>query len=263
MKNILILFALFFLTKQINAQQEINTTFLSDMNIMFGQLDKNKIPHGILNDYGMEFIPIHEFSGTLTTRNYASLDRVYEIYKTLLSGRIKNVTTGFVTPENYQNNLEISRKVDTIAITGLYFKYSKFKDNALSNNLLTYSNNKFYDKYTNGVWQNPYETKTTFAMASASQRYTGFSFHINLPSSIFYTNYSNEIQSIAIDFDNGNGYINIPFNQNISITYTTEGVKTWKYKLTLTNSTVLYSHSKIEIKKGFKTIPWSQRHNQN
>ena len=233
------------------------------MNVLFGQLDKTKIPEGILNEYGLEFTSMHEFEGVLNTRNYTNVDRIAEIYKTLLSGRIRNVTTGFVTPTAFETNLENSRKLDTLAITGLYFKYNKFKDNALTANLLTYTNNKFYDKYVNGVWQNPYDTKITFAMAPAIQKYDGLNFYINIPSSIFYSNHSTEIQTIAIDFDNGNGYITTPLDQDIAVSYTTAGTKIWKYKLTLTNNMVLYSHSKIQVEKGIKTIPWSQRHNQN
>tara|TARA_R110001606_G_scaffold162422_1_gene306480 strand:+ start:182 stop:484 length:303 start_codon:yes stop_codon:yes gene_type:complete len=100
-------------------------------------------------------------------------------------------------------------------------------------------------------------------MAPAIQKYDGLNFYINIPSSIFYSNHSTEIQTIAIDFDNGNGYITTPLDQDIAVSYTTAGTKIWKYKLTLTNNMVLYSHSKIQVEKGIKTIPWSQRHNQN
>ncbi|MCD9580957.1 hypothetical protein [Tenacibaculum maritimum] len=255
------------------AQQEINTSFTNQMNTLFGRLDKTKIPDGILLDYGMEFANLAEFNGVRTTKNYVTLGKLEEIYKTLLTSKINPNTNTLVNPTVFKNNLKAHRTKGVIALTGLYYKYAKFKDIALSKNLIRYDNGKFYDnqilspqkslnKVIGSTLQTPYETKQTFAITPAIQKYSGLNLQVKIPSAIFYSNYTSQIQSIQIDFNNGNGYITIPFNQNITVNYTTEGVKTWRYKLNLTNGTNLYSHSKINIEKGFKTIPWSQRHNK-
>ena len=93
-------------------------------------------------------------------------------------------------------------------------------------------------------------------MAPAITKYEGLSFKVKIPSAIFYSNYQSLVQSIQIDFGNGAGYVTVPFNQNVTINYTTEGVKVWKYKLNLTNGTSLLSQSKIEVTQGITTIPW-------
>jgi len=54
MKKELLLFSLLFCVLNINAQTEINTSFATQMNDIFFDLDKTKVPHGILLDYGME-----------------------------------------------------------------------------------------------------------------------------------------------------------------------------------------------------------------
>ena len=36
-------------------QNEVNTTFSTTMNATFGNLDKTKVPHGILLGYNLEF----------------------------------------------------------------------------------------------------------------------------------------------------------------------------------------------------------------
>ncbi|CAM1363444.1 conserved exported protein of unknown function [Tenacibaculum soleae] len=260
------------------AQQEINTSFTNQMNTLFGQLDKTKIPNGILLDYGMEFTNIAEFNGVLTTKNYVTLGRLEEIYKTLLTSKINPNTNTIVAPTVFKNNLKTQRTKGVIALTGLYYKYSKFKDIALSKNLITYGNGKFYDNLilspqkglnkvidlnnNGGTLQTPYETKQTFAITPAIQKYSGLNLQIKIPSAIFYSNYTNQVQSIQIDFNNGNGYVTIPFNQNIAVNYTTEGVKTWKYKLNLTNGTNLYSHSKIKIEKGYETYAYGSKNQQ-
>ncbi|QTE21378.1 hypothetical protein [Polaribacter cellanae] len=258
MKQITLMFCFLIITKLTFAQQEINNSFTTKMDALFGQLDKNKVPDGILLDYGMEFTNLAEFNGTLTTRNYVTLGRLDEIYKTLLTSKINTNANGLVTPTAFKNNLKTSRKKGIIAVTGFYFKYAKFKDNALSSNLINYTNGKFYDIAN----KNPYETKQTFAMSPAIQKYSGLNLKVKIPSAIFYSNNNNQIQSIQIDFNNGNGYVTIPFNQNVTVNYTTEGLKTWKYKLNLTNGTSVYSHSKIKIEKGYETYTYGSNNLQ-
>jgi hypothetical protein len=258
MKRITFLLCFVLLSKLTFAQQQINTTFANQMNTLFGQLDKNKIPDGILLDYGMEFTNLDEFNGVLSTNNYVTIKSLEEIYKTLLTSKISNNANGLVNPTVFKSNLKNNRAKGIIALSGLYFKYGKFKSNALTGNLINYSNGKFYD-IPNKV---PYETKQTFAITPAILKYSGLNFQVKIPSNIFYSNNTSQIQSIQIDFNNGNGYVTLPFNQNITVNYTSEGLKTWKYKLNLTNGTSLYSHSKINIEEGYETYTYGSNNQQ-
>ena len=55
MKKFSILLFCFLITLVSFAQNEVNITFGATMNAAFGNLDKTKVPHGLLLDYGMEF----------------------------------------------------------------------------------------------------------------------------------------------------------------------------------------------------------------
>lgn len=228
---------------------EVNTTFGQQMATMFGTLEKNRVPHGLLLDLAMEFTNVPAFNGILTDSTYTRPKVLKEIYNTLLMSRIRDVTTGFITPDEFENNWFAQRAEEHIALSGLYFKYSRFALNAASANKLTYSNGKIYDKYIGSVWQNPYQEMKTFAMATPVDVYSGLSLKVKIPQSIFYSNYASEIQNIAIDFGDGLGFRFVPYNQLVNVNYTTEGVKTWKYRLTLTSGQTMLSHSKIKIKK--------------
>jgi len=138
------------------------------------------------------------------------------------------------------------RQANKIVLSGLYYKYNEFKPDA-PNNTITITNGKLYDKYVNGVWQNPYNEKQVFAIASPIVKYNSLTMQVQLPSSLWYTNQSSSVQSIAIDFNDGLGYQPTTFGQIKTVTYSTAGIKEWKYKLTLTNGQILYSHSKIFI----------------
>ncbi|PVX46476.1 hypothetical protein C8C85_2337 [Flavobacterium sp. 103] len=249
MKKILVLLFAFLFSVFTNAQQDINTTFATQMNTVFGSLDKTKVPHGILLDYGMEFTNVPAYNGTLTDSTYADKSSLKQIYNTLLSSRVRELSTAWITPAEYDTRWNSNRTAGVIALSGLYFKYSQFASNALTANKITLSSNKFYDKVISGVWQNPYEELQTFAMAAPIKQYDELSMQVKIPSNIFISNYQNLIASIQIDFDNGQGYVTVPYNQNIAVSYTSYGLKIWKYKLNLTNGTSLYNQSRMKIGK--------------
>ena len=238
------------------AQQEISTAYATQATNMFAPLDKNRIPHKVLLDYGFEYTNLKAFNGTLTDSTMVDAPTLKHIYNTIFSSRVTSATTGFINPNNFESNWKTNRIAGTITVSGLYYKYNAFINDAINLGKVNFVNNQFQDKFVSGVWQNPYQEFQAFAMAPAITKYEGLSFKVKIPSAIFYSNYQSLVQSIQIDFGNGAGYVTVPFNQNVTINYTTEGVKVWKYKLNLTNGTSLLSQSKIEVTQGITTIPW-------
>jgi hypothetical protein len=252
MKNLFLKFSLLLFSVVAMAQQEINTTFATQMATMFSTLEKNRTPHGLLLDIAMEFTNVPAFNGTVTDSTFVTPKTLKQIYNTLLMSRVRDVSAGFVTPEMFENNWSNQRAEEHIALTGLYFKYSRFATTAATAGKITYSNGKIYDRYIRGVWQNPYQEMQTFAMTTPIDVYTGLNLKVKIPQAIFYSNYAAEIQRIDIDFADGLGYRQVAYNQLVNVNYTTEGLQTWKYRLTLTNRQTLFSHSKIKIKKGLR-----------
>ncbi|CAL2105130.1 conserved exported hypothetical protein [Tenacibaculum sp. 190524A02b] len=250
MKRILFWLCLVLGTTITIAQQTTNTNFAQQMNTLFGSLQKNKIPHGILLDMAMEFTDVPAVNGQLTNNNYISPRRLKEIQKTLFMGKITSQSNNLIPPDDLEEQWYKERAENHIALAGLYFKYARFVHNATTAGKLTYSNGKFYDRYIGNRWLNPYETLSTFAMTAPIQVYTGLQIKVKLPQNIFYSNNAQQVQKIEADFADGKGYRRIHYNQLVTVNYAVEGNKIWKYKLTLTNGQVLYSHSKIKIKKG-------------
>lgn len=249
MKKVLPLLLSLFFSCFVSAQQDVNTSISAQMNTVFGSLDMNKVPYSILLDYGMEFTNVPAYNGVLTDSTYSDKTILKQIYNTLLSSRVKAITPAWPTPTEYETTWSNNKTPGVITLSGLYFKYSQFADNAISANKITLSGNKFYDKVLNGVWQNPYQEMQTFAMAPAIRQYDNLTMEVKIPSNIFMTNNLNLVSSIQVDFDNGQGYVTVPFNQYISVTYTGNGTKNWRYKLNLTNGTSLYNQSRIKIGK--------------
>jgi len=72
MKFLKLSIAFFIVCQTMLAQQEINTSFKDEMNDIFQNLDKDKIPQGILLDFGMEFTNVSAFNGSLTDSTYVN-----------------------------------------------------------------------------------------------------------------------------------------------------------------------------------------------
>ena len=240
------------------AQQEINTSFKHEMNNIFQNLDKDKVPHGILLDFGMEFTNVNAFNGSLTDSTFVNKIRLKEIYKTLLTSRVKNVRDGFVLPDDFDRNWHNARNKNEIVLSGLYFKYARLSDDAYPDEIII-EDEKLYDKYVEGVWQDPYEENKTFAITTPLLHYKNLTVNVKLPENLFYSNVASEVERIEIDMDDGQGYRKILFNQRISTTYEEEGNKIWKYKIKLSDGSILQSHSKIKISEGVNSSPLFDR----
>lgn len=138
------------------AQDEIDTTFNNRMNYVFGVLEKNRVPNGMLRDYAMEFTNLNAFNGGgLVDSNYADYTTLSDMYNTLISSRIHTSASGLVSPAVWDSLWFTQRQNGIITLSGVFFNYSRFSDDAVSAGKLTISNDRFVDKYVSGVWQNP------------------------------------------------------------------------------------------------------------
>lgn len=233
------------LTFNLNAQT-VSHDFKNTINDVFAGVDLTKVPHHLLTDYAMEFVDIRSYNGVATDTNYVHKGIYTSCYNTLLMARTQTNVTDLVHPDQFENNWKAARAPYTIALSGLYYKYARLREDAYPN-AISISNNKLYDKYLNGVWQNPYETDDVFMMTAPIMRYNYKNMEVILPDNLWYTNQNSQVQSIAVDFNDGNGYQTIFMGQNIYVSYSNEGSYNWDYKLTLINGQVLYSHSKLIV----------------
>lgn len=58
------------------SQTEVNTSFAARMNYIFANLDKSKVPYGVLRDYGMEFTNLENYNGTAVLADTNTADAI-------------------------------------------------------------------------------------------------------------------------------------------------------------------------------------------
>ena len=123
MKKISLVLILFFISLISTAQQEISTAYATAATNMFAPLDKNRIPHKVLLDYGFEYTNLKAFNGILADSTTVDVTTLKHIYNTIFSSRVTSTTTGFINPFMFvhfhsicykYHNLEISSHVALI-----------------------------------------------------------------------------------------------------------------------------------------------------
>ncbi len=210
--------------------QTVSHDFKNTINGVFAGVDLNRVPHHLLTDYAMEFVDIRSYNGVVNDTNYVHKGIYTSGYNTLLMARTQTNVADLVHPDQFHNNWKAARAPYTIALSGLYFKYSRIREDAHPN-AITVSNNKLYDKYNSGVWQNPYETDAVFMMTAPILKYNYKNMRVSLPANLWYTNQDTQVQSLAINFNDGNGYRTLSFGQNITLSYANEGTLKQKNKI--------------------------------
>jgi hypothetical protein len=93
-KLIWIFTLIFFSISHIITAQTVSTTYATQINSTFENLDKSRIPHKLLVDYAMEFAELSGYNGVLTNENIVNRGQFTSIYNTLLMSRVNTNMTG-------------------------------------------------------------------------------------------------------------------------------------------------------------------------
>ncbi|MDO5616298.1 MAG: T9SS type A sorting domain-containing protein [Cruoricaptor ignavus] len=244
---------------QPNAVLEENT-----IQTIFSEIDKTKIPTGILKDAAVEFVDLEKFNGSPTDSSYTSARVVKELYNTLIMGRLSETAYFQTTPIDFSSIWYNAQIPNVLPIGGVFYKYARYSDDNLntfsdssfqstnavkesSSLRLRATDNKVLDKYVNGEWQNPYVTDWALAMAPSHNTFNKLKFQIVLPKEIFLSNNESIIKNVELRLSDNQNYISLPKDKLLDVVYPSEGEYRWTFRVTLNTGEVLYSHSKLKI----------------
>jgi hypothetical protein len=227
---------------------EVDNNFRTAVTQTFGNLEANRVTTGLLLDYAFEFANPRIYDGALLEDSTLMEPGLYnDLYKTLYTSRFNTNSAGMRHPSLQDSLCYTAREREVITLSGLLFKYNAIDPQARANGTIQTINEQLWDQYINGVWQNPYQELTTVAISPSTTRYNRTSCSVKLPSSLFLTNMGSQISNVQLNADDGRGYLPIPFDTPVGLTYATTGLKHWLFKVTLTTGQQLFSHSKVYI----------------
>ena len=247
MKSFYITFIIFFLVLPVSAQT-IDEEYISvrnELNAMFENLDKTKVPTGRLLDYAIDLVDFSDYNGTeLTDSNIVNLSIYKDILKSIQSSTLSGNSL-FGNINDLMN--QFTQSSDYVRLSFVGFRYNFIKANAIEDNLINYNETtgQVSDKYINGVWCNPYSEETIVAFVPNTDNINSSS--VTYEFSTLYSIYNLSVYEFFFDAADGNGYRSIVPGETIRINYTDYGRKTLKLKMRLTNGKILEAHTIIDV----------------
>ena len=207
-------------------------------------LNLSEVNTGFLVDKALPMVPIEKFNGQqLSNDNRGSTFKFCKLYAMLSSMGISS-NFNLPHPSSYTSLVENPQN-SQILMGVLMYEYNQFREDALTQNLLTTNGVQFFD--VPGRPQSPYLEKEVFLASPMKQRVAGLIQEFKLPSALVYTNSTKTIASIEMDFDDGMGFRNVIIDQGVSISYSQEGLKTIKTRITYTDSSSVIAQGLIQV----------------
>jgi len=202
---------------------------------MFAGLDKTRVPTGYLLDAAFNIVDFSKYSGReITDSNYVNPSILSDIISDLNSAA---VNTSQLNNADIISDIICDVEASAIPIDIVAMRYAYIVENALSDNLINYSNGRASDSFVEGLWQNPYGESTIVGFSSC-KTVSSYSREASFFISDFCSNFKNTTL-LEIDFGDGLGYRTVSFNQNISVLYSSFGIKELKLRLSNSGNTYL------------------------
>ena len=228
-----------------------NSNVNNYLSTMFEDMELNRVPTGYLLDRAFEVADLSLFNGqTLSDANLADIG----IFRNSLLTINSSVVNSNGQSHNVDSLLNVMADSTAVVLGAAIFKYNYIVANALTDNLITYQNNKVHDVYSSGVWQNPYGSAYAFVFSPSVDYIEGETVRYKFsPSSIIG---NSAFQSVEFDPGNGDGYSTISGNYDQTVNYSEAGTKELKMRITLNDNSVLLGHASIEV-SGYQMAQYS------
>lgn len=244
------LFLLLCLIGPESLQAQVTDSMRYKLDQVFAPLDKSQVPTGLLDGYALPLAPLAPFNGALadSTRLTPTLFRC--LYGTAYTACIYGANP-LTTLQNLNIRTaaaEAAAGPATIPVMVQRIDYATVRPDAFSQNLLRIQNRQVYD--VAGRSASPYLTRTLFAAAPVREfAATGDvslvfqqSLYLKFEGAASSSGFS--LQTMALNFGDGRGYLNAAWGQPLGATYSTAGTK---------RILVRFTYQKPPIIRGGKT----------
>ncbi len=220
--------------------------YRTKMNSVFQNVDKTQASTKYIKEYGYPFLAMDNFNGTLLDSNLLDMNAWRMLYGAFATSYVGTTTPTIPALSNINTTVANYVTSGVIPVSLVYANYNDLRPDAISANLLTYTNGQIFD--VAGRSQNPYRTQTLFASAPSisysSTPVTQFMFncdliYTNLPGT--FCSASPLTYSIAVDFADGLGYRAVTLGTAMNVSWALTGDYRIKVKATSSTGTVVQS----------------------
>ncbi|MBI3133877.1 MAG: hypothetical protein HYZ14_04300, partial [Bacteroidetes bacterium] len=210
----------------------------------FDDLDFTEATTGFLFDRGFCYFDESLYPGdTLDTTNFGNKELLITMYASMFNWQLND--QGLASLASYKNSFQNNNEAETLAVSIIHAQYNRFKPNIIDDNLISVSNNQYHDVVSRP--ESPYTAHHAVAASTYHTQIANMNPVFYFPSSLFINKSGLSLQSLQVDFDDGNGYQTVSVGSYKSITYTIGGEKEIRYKLNYSGSLTYTAHSKLEV----------------
>jgi len=212
----------------------------------FTELYSGRLQTTFLYDKAFPFIDISKYDGVYdTTVSYNSWNQLYlDLFNSNIpesSFMLQSLETFHSEKTQIYNTQD--GQITPITILNLYF--DQVTEDALTAQTMLLVEGKFYDA---SLETSPYETHRVFAAIPFAERLNSRNPVFNFDIEHYINNTGEIIQNILVDFGDGNGYVEVNFNESYTIHYNEEGhTRDIFIKLITDTNEELVSHSVIQL----------------
>ena len=234
--------------------QDYYQTIRNELEPIFANLDKSRVPTGYLGDYAVEEIDLSRFDGlSITDSNYVAMSDYDRILRTFESTKVNNLAS--FNADDIIDGIIASNDTLSVPISYIACKYNYIRHDAINIGAIECINGNLYDVFdAAGNWQNPYLEKKLFAfvpyVGRAKSSTVSFVFNGNI-----FTNLN--ITGIEFDCGDGAGYRTVFGTGQITANYSDSGHKELKLRISLSSGEQLLAHSDfiVEIPSNINYTP--------
>ena len=108
---------------------DIDNNYRNYVNNIFGALEANRVPTGILADYGFDFTEPRFYNCSTLADSKLMEQGIYsELYKTIFTSKFNSSAGILRNPSIHDSLCYIARQKSVVTLSGLLFKFNKRDD---------------------------------------------------------------------------------------------------------------------------------------
>jgi hypothetical protein len=193
------------------------------LDYLFAPLDKTQVPAPFLEEYGLRFLPLDVFNGTLTDSSRTNIQAFRMAYASLCTGLIKGSNP---LPTLADLNTRLRTQVAASAAVPIIVQridYAALRSDALTTGLFTTQSGQLYD--APGRSQSPYLQRVLFMASPERNTVRSGDVSFVFTQNLHVQSGGGSLRSISLDFGDGRGYLPVTWGQPIGANYCTVGTK--------------------------------------
>jgi hypothetical protein len=209
-------------------------------------LDKQEATSGVLYDEGINFFNWKKFDGQLPSDSLAIDAKLWGWFYAQVYTAWTDTLNLAPSEDRYIPYMTGGPKSGAVPIASLMIDYHSIIDSAVLLNLMTYDTTErsLYDVPNRP--QSPYQRDTIVAFCFLADEKAGLTQKFAISDTLWFGNV-NMPDSIEANFGDGNGYVSLNPNTEVTITWTTYGRKVILFRITLLDGSQWYAKSAINI----------------